>query len=249
MTANPTPKRRSPIPNFAGMEGERAPRDTHTIPKTGAKRMMKSGFTAASQLAGISHPKITRLVSRSAKRVSEEPPCSNPDQKSAAPKNNRKITRTRFLQRGELAEQEQRQKIQDRESADHKSHRLRHAIKIEPDCSAAKKKCEDHGERDRDGNTGQERAKCAAVSIRIASFGAQLSRVQEVATTKSVLHETEDHPDAGRGETPVPAHVFAEVAAHQRAEECAEIDPHVEDRKTGIGGARLLRDRDPRRLR
>ena len=86
---------------MSGIDGFafRAANQVQSEPKTGASRMMKTGFTDWSQLAGISQPRITRSVKRSAKRFIEEPACSNPDQKSAARTKSQNITPMRRFSR------------------------------------------------------------------------------------------------------------------------------------------------------
>ena len=59
--------------------------------------MMKIELTDCRNEAGISQPKITRWVSRSAKRFIEEPACSNPAQKRTAAMKKTKITAIRFF--------------------------------------------------------------------------------------------------------------------------------------------------------
>jgi hypothetical protein len=68
--------------------------------KTGASRMMNIEFTDWRKLAGTSHPPITRSVRSRAKRLSEEPACSKPDQKTAEKTKSTTITASRFLSVG-----------------------------------------------------------------------------------------------------------------------------------------------------
>ena len=58
---------------------------------------MKIELTDCRNEAGISHPKMTRCVMRSAKRFMEDPACSNPAQKRTAAMKNTKMTRIRFF--------------------------------------------------------------------------------------------------------------------------------------------------------
>ena len=64
MTMNPRPSSIRPAPNFAAALKSRArlPSAIHSAANTGANTMMKSGFTACSQAAGMFHPKICRSV-------------------------------------------------------------------------------------------------------------------------------------------------------------------------------------------
>jgi hypothetical protein len=59
--------------------------------------MMNIEFTDCNQLAGISHPPMTRSVSLSANRFIDDPACSNPDQKHAAARKHTAITPMRFF--------------------------------------------------------------------------------------------------------------------------------------------------------
>ena len=97
MTRKPIPRRMRPMPNFRGKDGFHLPRASQSHPKMGAKMMMKMGFIAWSQLAGASHPKITRSVCSAAKMFRADPACSNPDQNKAAPTKRKKITTRRFF--------------------------------------------------------------------------------------------------------------------------------------------------------
>src|SRR5687768_12596635 len=96
-TANPTPRNINPKPIFAGIDGFREPIQIHSALNNGASRMMNTAFTDCSQLAGISHPAITRSVRRSANKFIDEPACSKPDQKHAAARKQTAITPTRFF--------------------------------------------------------------------------------------------------------------------------------------------------------
>src|SRR4029077_7056438 len=46
--------------------------------------------------------------------------------------------------------------------------------------------------------------------------------------------QSEEHPDAGRRESPVPVHSLAKEAGDERREESAEIDASVEDREASV---------------
>ena len=71
--------------------------------------------------------------------------------------------------------------------------------------------------------------------------------VAEVLAAEHVLNHAEHHADAGRGETEVPVDALPEIPADQRRDERAEIDPHVEDRETGVAADVVLADRAARR--
>src|SRR4029453_4978633 len=96
-TKNPIARNARPNPIFAGVDGCFRPRRTQSAPKTGASRMMKIELTDCRNDAGISQPKITRWVIRSAKRFIDEPACSHPAQKRTAAMKNTKMTAIRFL--------------------------------------------------------------------------------------------------------------------------------------------------------
>ena len=49
-----------------------------------------------------------------------------------------------------------------------------------------------------------------------------------------VLHDANRHADARRGKARVPAHALAQIAAHERRQERAEVDAHVENREAGV---------------
>jgi hypothetical protein len=53
--------------------------------------------------------------------------------------------------------------------------------------------------------------------------------------------EAEDHADTGSAEAVVPADLFPQDAGDQRRGECADIDPHVEDREACIPARTALR--------
>jgi len=76
MVRNPIPRRIRPYPNFSGRDGFHLPNTNQSHPKTGAKAMMKTGFTDWNQLAGISHPSRALSVNTSAKMVRDDPACS-----------------------------------------------------------------------------------------------------------------------------------------------------------------------------
>ena len=73
------------------------------MPITGARRMMKIGFTDWSVPAVISVPKSPRSVKSRANRFIDEPACSNPDQNMAAPK--KRTAHTPTLIRSTLSRQ------------------------------------------------------------------------------------------------------------------------------------------------
>src|SRR5829696_139525 len=98
-TKNPAAKPIRPIANFTGIDGFALRRASavHTQPNTGAKMMMKIGLMFCSHPAGIAQPNTVRLVRSRAKRFSDDPACSNPDQNTAASTNSQKITISRLF--------------------------------------------------------------------------------------------------------------------------------------------------------
>src|SRR5580658_1779803 len=62
--------------NFAGLDGSRLANAIHSQANSGARIITKSAGTNWNQLAGKSNPNTTRLVLRSANRLSDEPACS-----------------------------------------------------------------------------------------------------------------------------------------------------------------------------
>ena len=58
--------------------------------------------------------------------------------------------------------------------------------------------------------------------------------VTEIFSAGDVLREPEDHSESRRCEADEPVHTLAQIAAHQRRDERAEIDAHVEDREARI---------------
>ena len=77
ITAKPRPTKTRPRENLAGLEGWRLPIRTHSQAKMGAMTITKKAGTCWNQPAGNSPMTATsRFVSRSAKRISEEPACS-----------------------------------------------------------------------------------------------------------------------------------------------------------------------------
>src|SRR5687767_4367098 len=90
----------SPNAIFTGTDGLRLPSHSQIALNTGASRMMNVEFTDCSQLAGISHPFMTRSVNRWANRFIDDPACSNPDQKHAAARKQTAITPTLFFSTG-----------------------------------------------------------------------------------------------------------------------------------------------------
>src|SRR5882724_1547120 len=77
---------KSPIVNFAGLDGSRRflANDNHNTAKIGEKMMTNNGSTDWNQLDGYVKPRTTRRVARSAKSVRLEPACSKPAQKIRA---------------------------------------------------------------------------------------------------------------------------------------------------------------------
>ena len=64
-----------------------------------------------------------------------------------------------------------------------------------------------------------------------------------------INREPDQHADSGGHEAVVPADFLAQRAAHQRGEECAEVDPDIEDRIRAIAAriARRVKAADLRR--
>ena len=81
----PSPTATRPITNLPGLEGSRPPAAslTQIHANTGASVKMKNEFTLWNQLLGNVMPNRRVSVSRSAKRFSVDPACSNTDQNSA----------------------------------------------------------------------------------------------------------------------------------------------------------------------
>ena len=61
-----------------------------------------------------------------------------------------------------------------------------------------------------------------------------IQRRLEPPLAEHVLDQAEHHAEAGRGEAEVPVDALREIAGDQRPDECAEVDPHVEDREPGV---------------
>src|ERR1700733_8331677 len=74
--ANAIPPNSNAPTNFAGLDGSRLPSAIHSHANSGARIITKSAGTNWNQLAGKSNPNTTRLVLRSANRLSDEPACS-----------------------------------------------------------------------------------------------------------------------------------------------------------------------------
>src|SRR6266498_12140 len=87
----------SPQPILAGAAGCRFPSRIQRAPKTGARRIRKIELTDCRKEAGISQPRIIRLVKRTAKRLKEEPACSKPAQNRTAAMKKTKITTIFFF--------------------------------------------------------------------------------------------------------------------------------------------------------
>src|SRR5262249_13904704 len=100
----PPARKTSPNPILAGVEGWRFPRRIQIAPKTGARMIRKIELTDCRKEAGIFHPRMFRLVRRSAKRFSDEPACSNPAQKRTAAMKKTKIRTIRFFSAAERRE-------------------------------------------------------------------------------------------------------------------------------------------------
>src|ERR1051325_5407040 len=97
MIRKPSPAKKRPAENFAGLEGvvPRAASVVQIHPNTRAST--KNEFTTCSHSKGTSKPKRLRLVKSFAKRLSDDGACSKPDQKIAAKTKSTAITATRFI--------------------------------------------------------------------------------------------------------------------------------------------------------
>src|SRR5262245_3414889 len=93
----PAARKTRPNPILAGVEGWRFPIRIQIAPKTGASRIRKIELTDWRKDAGMSQPRMLRLVRRSAKRFKEDPACSNPAQKRTAAMKKTKIRMMRFF--------------------------------------------------------------------------------------------------------------------------------------------------------
>ena len=60
------------------------------------------------------------------------------------------------------------------------------------------------------------------------------ARVAEVSAPQHVLHDAQDHSDAGRRKPGVPVDPLAEISAHERRDERPQVDPHVENREPRV---------------
>ena len=91
----------APAATVAPVAARTGPIRAATAPDSNApsslEEKMKIELTDCRNDAGISQPKMTRWVRRSAKRFIEEPACSNPAQNRTAAMKNTKITAIRFF--------------------------------------------------------------------------------------------------------------------------------------------------------
>jgi hypothetical protein len=93
-------------------------------------------------------------------------------------------------------------------------------------------------EDDRQTNDQLRRAPKSASGLLLScSSGAvdlQLTGRPEIFRAQRILDETAHHSDAGCAEAKMPVHGFAQVAADDRPQQRAEVDPHIEDREAGV---------------
>ena len=75
---------------------------------------------------------------------------------------------------------------------------------------------------------------------RFGRLAREFSGPSQVRRSADVHDEANGHPDTRQAEADVPVHVFGEIAADQRTERRADVDAHVEDRKTGIAPRRRV---------
>src|SRR5271170_1791368 len=95
-SANAIPPNAKAQTNFAGLDGSRLPSAIHSQANIGARIITKIDGTDWNQLGGKSNPRITWRVLRSAKRFSDEPPCSYAAQNTDDATNNTRIAADRF---------------------------------------------------------------------------------------------------------------------------------------------------------
>ncbi len=75
----------------------------------------------------------------------------------------------------------------------------------------------------------------------VAGLGTALTRLTHALATGDVLDEPDHHADTGGGESHVITHGVGEEAHHERGDERAEVDAHVEQRETTIAAGVVRR--------
>ena len=155
---------------------------------TGASRMMKSAFTDCSQLAGISHPAIIRLVSRWANRFIDDPPCSNPDQKQAAARNVTAMTPTRFFSTTVSRPNIHDVKEKDRcEARDEDAGPIHDTQQRQPDRADLRQRRQDKEDSDHPFDGPQQIARSLFANRRVLEFRlSDLRRRQEISGRRSI---------------------------------------------------------------
>src|SRR5260370_6037106 len=56
----------------------------------------------------------------------------------------------------------------------------------------------------------------------------------QILCAQHILDDANEHADSGDPKAEMPIDPLPDPTADQRRDECAEVDPHVEDRKTGV---------------
>ena len=60
------------------------------------------------------------------------------------------------------------------------------------------------------------------------------TRIPEISRAHPILNQPEHHTDSGGSEAPVPVVALTEESSHERSEEGAEVDAHIEDGEAGV---------------
>src|SRR5437764_15309805 len=66
------------------------------------------------------------------------------------------------------------------------------------------------------------------------------ARRTEIFSPERVLNQPRRHADTRQSKAPMPVDGLADIAASQRRNECADVDAHVEDRKSGVATVVIL---------
>src|SRR5437016_3049064 len=69
--------------------------------------------------------------------------------------------------------------------------------------------------------------------------GVKTGRAQ-IFPSEDVLNQPQRHADAGQSEAPMPIDGLTDVTASERRKNRADVDPHVENRETGVAAAVIL---------
>src|SRR5260370_12384383 len=56
----------------------------------------------------------------------------------------------------------------------------------------------------------------------------------QILCAQHILDDANEHADSGDPKTEMPIDLLPDPTADQRRDECAEVDPHVKDRKTSV---------------